>query len=119
MENIMKDFVQNYGATILYAIITAVASYIGIILKNLYKKYINDQTKKDVVATCVKAVEQLYTDIHGKDKLNKCMESVSDMLEEKGITVSETEIRMLIEAAVNGFNGGFSKDEKAPGEKEH
>lgn len=109
MENIMKDFVQNYGATILYTIVTAVASYIGIVLKNLYKKYINDQTKKDVVATCVKAVEQLYTDIHGEDKLNKCMESVADMLEEKGITVSETEMRMLIEATVNGFNGGFEK----------
>lgn len=111
MENIMKEFIQNYGATILYTIITAVASYIGIIVKNLYKKYINDQTKKDVVATCVKAVEQLYTDIHGEDKLTKCMESVSAMLCEKGITVSETEMRMLIEAAVNGFNGGFAKNE--------
>lgn len=109
MENIMKDFVQNYGATILYTIVTAVASYIGIVLKNLYKKYINDQTKKDVVATCVKAVEQLYTDIRGEDKLVKCMDSVSSMLEEKGITVSKTEMRMLIEAAVNGFNGGFEK----------
>ncbi|MBR6917143.1 MAG: phage holin family protein [Clostridia bacterium] len=105
---VFNEFINTYGATILYSVLTAIAGYIGIALKNLYTKYVNDKTKKDVVRTCVKAVEQIYTDLHGEDKLNKCIESVSAMLCAKGITITDIEIRMLIEAAVNEFNQSFS-----------
>ena len=105
---VFNEFINTYGATILYSVLTAIAGYIGIALKNLYTKYVNDKTKKDVVRTCVKAVEQIYTDLHGEDKLNKCIESVSAMLCAKGITITDIEIRMLIEPAVNEFNQSFS-----------
>lgn len=101
---ILNEFVTTYGTTILYTIVTAIAGYIGIALKNLYTKYVNDKTKQDVVTTCVKAVEQLYTDLHGQEKLDKCIESAVSMLGEKGITVTELEIRMLIESAVKEMN---------------
>ena len=101
---IFKEFVSSYGVTILYSILTALAGYIGIAVKNIYTKYVNDKIKKDVVRTCVRAVEQLYIDLHGEDKLNKCIESASEMLGEKGITITELEIRMLIEASVKEFN---------------
>lgn len=105
--NFVNEFISMYGTTILYSILTAIAGYIGIVVKNLYEKYINDKTKKDVVNTCVRAVEQLYTDLHGQEKLDKCIESVSAMLGEKGITITDIEVRMLIEAAVNEFNQSF------------
>lgn len=105
--SILNEFIATYGTTILYSILTAVAGYIGIVVKNLYEKYINDKTKKDVVNTCVRAVEQLYTDLHGQEKLDKCIESASAMLGEKGIAITDIEIRMLIEAAVNEFNQSF------------
>lgn len=108
--SILNEFIATYGTTILYSILTAVAGYIGIVVKNLYEKYINDKTKKDVVNTCVRAVEQLYTDLHGQEKLDKCIESASAMLGEKGIAITDIEIRMLIEAAVNEFNDGFNYD---------
>lgn len=104
----VRDFLNTYGATILYTILTAVVGYIGVAVKNIYNKYINDKTKKDVVKTCVTAVEQLYKDLHGDAKLEKCIESASAMLCEKGITISEIEIRMLIEAAVNEMNKQLS-----------
>ena len=113
--SILNEFITNYGSTILYTILTAIAGYLGIVVKNLYTKFINDKTKKDVVKTCVKAVEQIYVDLHGEEKLNKCIESVTSMLGEKGITITDIEVRMLIEAAVNEFNNSFhdgSKDEK-------
>lgn len=91
-------------------LLTGVCTYIGIVIKNAYTKYINDKTKKDVVSTVVQAVEQIYKDLHGEDKLNKAIEGASDMLTEKGITVSEIELRYLIESAVNGFNEGFKKE---------
>ena len=90
--------------------LTGLFTYIGIVIKNAYTKYINDKTKKDVVATVVQAVEQIYKDLHGDEKLNKAIEGASDMLAEKGITVSEIELRYLIESAVNGFNEGFKKE---------
>ena len=107
MELISK-FIDAYGLTILYAVITAIAGYIGVTLKALYKKYINDKTKRDVCRTVVKAVEQLYRDIGGKAKFAKAKQSISDMLAEKGITITELEMTMLIEAAVAEFNIGFT-----------
>lgn len=104
MENLINEFISTYGVTILYTVITAIAGYLGIFFKGLIQKYVNDSTKKDVARTCVKAIEQIYKDLHGEDKLNKCLEAMSEMLMEKGITVTGLEMRMLIEAAVLEFN---------------
>ena len=112
---LFKEFISAYGTTILYSILTAVAGYIGIVVKNLYQKYINDKTKQDVAKTVVQAVEQMYQNLHGEEKLQKALEAASDMLLTKGITISDIELRMLVEAAVNEFNKSFnegSKDEK-------
>lgn len=106
--DIFTQFINEYGTTILYTILTALAGYIGIWVKSLYTKYINDKTKQDVVKTCVSAVEQLYKDLHGEEKYNKVVESVSEMLMEKGITITELELKMLIEAAVGEFNEVFN-----------
>ena len=73
-------------------------------------KYINDKTKQSVVKTCVQAIEQLYKDLHGEEKLNKVIESATDMLAEKGISITDLELRMLIESAVGEFNDNFNKD---------
>lgn len=106
--DIFTQFINEYGTTILYTILTALAGYIGIWVKSLYTKYINDKTKQDVVKTCVSAVEQLYKDLHGEEKYNKVVESVSEMLMEKGITITDLELKMLIEAAVGEFNEVFN-----------
>ena len=112
---LFKEFISTYGTTILYSILTAVAGYVGIVVKNLYRKYIDDKTKQEVTKTVVRAVEQMYKDLHGEEKLQKALEAASDMFLTKGITVSDIELRMLIEAAVNEFNKSFDKssnDEK-------
>ena len=107
---LLKNFISENGTEILGAIITAIAGYIGVVLKNLYTKYINDKTKQSVVKTCVQAIEQLYKDLHGEEKLNKVIESATDMLTEKGISITDLELRMLIESAVGEFNDNFNKD---------
>lgn len=107
MNTFFTEFINAYGMEILYAIITAIAGYVGIVVKNLYQKYVNDSTKKAVVKTCVQAVEQIYTDLHGQEKYNKVVESASEMLCEKGITITDIELKMLIEAAVGEFNKVF------------
>lgn len=105
----IKLFISEYGTTILYAVLTALAGYIGIFAKKLYTKYVNDKTKQAVAKTVVQAVEQIYKDLHGEEKLNKALEAASEMLAEKGITITDLEMRMLIEAAVAEFNNAFEK----------
>ena len=106
------EFINQYGMQILYAIITAIAGYIGIVIKNLFTKYINDKTKAAVAKTAVQFVEQVYKDLHGEEKLNEALMAAAEMLHEKGITVSDLEMRVLIEAAVAEFNKAFNNTEK-------
>jgi LL-H family phage holin len=96
MEQIFAEIILPILATA----ITALAGYIGLQIKALYKKHIDDKTKESVVRTVVKAVKQLYKDLNGEEKLAKAIENITDMLNEKGIAISELEIRMLIESAV-------------------
>jgi len=112
----LKLFISEYGTTIVYAILTAIAGYLGIVVKQLYTKYINDKTKQAVAKTVVQAVEQIYTDLHGEEKLDQALTAASEMLAEKGITITDLELRMLIEAAVAEFNDAFNKptDAEAP-----
>ena len=103
------EFIYTYGLQILYAIITAIAGYIGIVLKNLVTKYLNDKTKKAVAKSAVQFVEQVYKDIHGEEKLAEALVAASEMLAEKGITITALELRVLVEAAVAEFNEAFKK----------
>lgn len=109
----IKLFISEYGTTILYAVFTAIAGYLGIVVKQLYTKYVNDKTKQAVAKTVVQAVEQIYKDLHGEEKLNKALESASEMLAEKGIAITDLELRMLIEAAVAEFNDAFNREGEA------
>ena len=110
------EFVNQYGMEVLSAVITAIAGYIGIVIKNLCTKYINDKTKAAVAKTAVQFVEQVHKDLHGEEKLNEALSAASEMLAEKGITVSELEMRVLIEAAVAEFNNAFNKISEKGGE---
>lgn len=110
MENVI-NFLNEYG--ILSAVITAVASALGVLAKKIWDKVvgdkIKDETKKDLAETVVKYVEQVYADIHGEEKLDKALEAFSDMLSQKGIAISELEMRVYLESALAKFNDAFNK----------
>ena len=108
------EFINAYGLTILYSIITAIAGYVGIMVKNMVTKYLNDKTKRAVAKDAVKFAEQVYKNLHGDEKLNEALKAASEMLAEKGITVTDLELRVLIEAAVAEFNKAFEKKLEAP-----
>ena len=77
------ELFATYALPIIAAAVTALAGFLGAQLKSLYQKYINDKTKESVVRTCVKAVEQLYHDLGGPEKLEKAKEGIEDMLNEQ------------------------------------
>lgn len=109
-----NELFATYVLPIIAAAVTALAGFLGTQIKGLYQKYINDKTKEAVVRTCVKAVEQLYHDLGGPEKLEKAKEGIEDMLNEKGIPITELEMNLLIEAVVSEFNYGFAKAGEVP-----
>lgn len=109
----IKSFVSEYGMTIIYAALTV----IGVAVKKIYGNHTADDTKKKVVETCVKAVEQIYSDLHGAEKLEKAKENIVAMLQAKEIEISDIEMDMLIEACVSEFNINFRAEAKAEAKK--
>lgn len=100
----VREFMSEYGGMIISTVITAVLGAVGVLIKNIYKRASEDRTKKEIAKTCVLAVEQLYKNLHGEEKYKKCVEAMVEMLSEKGIVISELEIKMLIEAQVAKYN---------------
>lgn len=103
----LKVFINQYGLEIVTTIVTAIVGYIAVVAKNLAQKYINDKTKKDIAKIVVSGIEQCYKALEGPQKLEKALEAASSMLAEKGIKVTEVELRMLLESALSEFNKVF------------
>lgn len=108
-----EEMFSAYLLPAIVAVVTALAGMLGAQIKALYQRWVNDKTKEAVVRTCVKAAEQLYHDLSGAEKLQKAQEGVVQMLNEKGIPISELEMNLLIEAVVSEFNYGFAKASEA------
>lgn len=96
---------ENYIMEILATIITAVASYIGVQIKKAYIRYVDTKNKKEIVKSTVEYVEQIYKGvmISNEDKLSKAKEKALEWLNSKGLKISDTELDILIESAVNGL----------------
>lgn len=108
----MEQFIEQITPAVLnlaVVCITAIFSYVGMKVKAIYNEKVNTEIKKDVVNTTVKYVEQVYKDIHGEDKLNEALKEASSILSQKGIPVSDSELKVLIEAAVNALNKELSE----------
>ena len=61
---------------ILATFLTGLFTYIGTRLKKVYEEKANTETAKTVVNDAVRFVEQVYSDLHGKEKLEKATEQV-------------------------------------------
>ena len=99
------ELIQDNLIQILATIITAVASFIGMSIKKAYTKYVDTKTKKEIVDSTVKYIEQIYKGvmISNEDKLSKAKEKALEWLNSKGLKISDTELDILIESAVNGL----------------
>ena len=106
------EFINQYGYMILYAALTAIAGFLGAQIKKRVDRVTADEEKRKAVETVVKAVEQLYQDLSGTEKLEKAKENIIAMLDIKGISISEIEMDMLIEACVAEFNLAFLQKAK-------
>lgn len=108
----MLELIQSNILEIITTLLTGLVAYIATRLKSKYEEYANTETKQKIVKTVVNATEQLYKDLDGAKKLEKAKENIIALLNEKGITITELEMDMMIEEVVNGFNQGLKKEGK-------
>lgn len=99
----MKDFLNQYGPSFIHSIIALFFSYITLEIKSIYQNHVNDKTKKEVVTMVCKAIEKLYPNYTGEQKLNAAIQNSITILNEKGIKISDLELRMYIESTIKEF----------------
>lgn len=108
--SMIQELINQIAGNIIQTFLAVIVTYIGIVGKRLYQKYVNTELKKIVVKDCVKAVEQIYKDIHGDDKKAQCENHIVQLLYEYGITITQTELDIMIESAVQELNKTLKED---------
>lgn len=107
---LIKQVLSEYGLQLLGTVLTALATYLGLIAKKYANKILDDRTKKSIAKTVVSAIEQCYKELSGPEKLQKAIEAAAEMLTEKGIKCTDVELRLLLESALAEFNKVFEKN---------
>lgn len=105
----LEYFIYCYGNQVLNAVLCAIFGVLGYAMKRLYARYVDDDTKQAVAKVAAQFVEQVWSTLHGAEKLQKALETAEAMLKKKGITFDTEEMTVLIEAAVAEFNEAFKK----------
>ena len=109
---ILHDYLLPSAWTALVTLVSAVFAFIGTQLKKKYQEKIDTEEKRHAVETCVNAAEMVYKDLKGAEKLAKVKENIVEWLNLKGISISEIELDMMIEAAVTNLNLDYLKGQK-------
>ena len=101
-----ENLTQFINAIMPYVItiVTALLGYVSVVIKNKISKKLDTQTKQEVARATVEYVEQVYQALGGAEKLQKAIEQARLILQEKGISITEVELKMLLESAVYGMN---------------
>lgn len=108
----MRELMNQLTSNVIQVVLVLVFTYIGVAFKNLNKKYVDTETKSVIVKNCVRCVEQIYTDLHGDEKKKQCEQQIVQLLYEKGITITQHELDVMIEAAVHEMNNIIKKGDK-------
>lgn len=108
----LKEWILYFGDSFLMLVLTVVMCLLGEGFRRIYRNSLNDETKKNIAELCVKATEQVFGGYSGENKNEKAKAGILSLLQQRGISVSEEELSILIESAVNELqqtqNGGSS-----------
>ncbi len=69
-------------------------------VKSLSEIKISDDVKTNLANNVVLAIQELYENYRGRQKYELAVENLSNMLKERGITVTDDELKMLIESSL-------------------
>lgn len=108
-------------------IVSSVLSILGTVLivaTNELKKWISEKIKdvevergakeakvvKDVVVDAVRFIEQVFKHVSGKEKLMRGISKARLALHEKGLSISDDQLEMLVESVVSELNEVWKAD---------
>ena len=89
-------------------IVGAVATYIGIRVKALFEEKIDTEKKEKIVEVSIRYINQIYKNLDGPAKFEKAKEVILEQLNEKGLSITELELTVMIESTVNAFKDGYN-----------
>lgn len=99
----------------LISLVTALVGYatyiLGKFLKSQADKYdIKEklETNKAIVDISVKYASQVFKEAEGQEKYEQAKAKALEIMNEKGLTISDSELNALIEASVASFNKGLN-----------
>lgn len=107
----MMDILNTFGNDAIKLIVWVIFAILGWGLKKIVTRILNTKEKRELAFDVVTFVEQKYKDFHGEQKFNEAVKAFTEILAERGIKTSTTEIMTLIESAVGAFNDTFNKTE--------
>lgn len=104
LETIISNI--DFSSIILTAL-TAILGWLGATIKKVYNEKVTNETIRSIISDCVNYVEQKSKNEEIKNKYEMAKDKAVNILNSKGIQVSEDEIDLLIES----FVSGLKKDE--------
>jgi LL-H family phage holin len=112
----MHDLLMNLTYDIIYILAAVIAVFvIGVLERKLgteKMKQIESElaAKQELAILAVRFVEQAYKDLHGQAKYNHAAAWLSGRAMEVGLTISDQEIKGLIEAALRSLKDEFGEE---------
>ncbi len=105
----LMECVGDVILAVLGVVLTVVASRVGTVLGKFFREKLQDECVRSVASTCVRAVEQMYKENSGSEKLEHALILGEKLLSQKGIKITARELRVVLEAAVSEMKGAFER----------
>lgn len=104
-----EEIITTYLIPAMMAILTGVLTWIGTKIKSVIEEKVSNEKVKDIIYDVVRYTEQTSKELTGSDKFQKSVDEASKWLNSKGINISELELKIMIESAVNELYGKITK----------
>lgn len=100
-----EEILTTYLVPAVFTLVSGFFAWLGNKVKKLIETRIKNEEIKEIVENVVKYTEQKSKELTSSEKFDLALSKASEWLNEKGIKVSDTELEILIESAVNSFYG--------------
>lgn len=105
-----EEIITTYLVPALFTILTGILTWIGTKIKNTIEEKIKSDKAKDIIYDVVKYTEQTCKSLTGTEKFEVSMQEASEWLNSKNIELSDYELRIMIESAVNTLYGKIKRE---------
>ena len=100
MEEVINLIIENITSIAITSLV-AVVGYILTTIGNKVKKHLDDVRIKNYVEDVIKCINQAYETLSNEEKYNQAKKEILEWLENEGLKLAESKLKVLIESAVS------------------